>query len=208
MVGRMRGGPVSDGGKVRRIEAAEVPQGECPETSVRGHHGAVSAVIPDGGADAPRLGVIVGELSRPVEEQLPVARLQDFIDARRLAVYRNAEELPVVRMEGDSVRGADPELAGSAAAQGGDVVVREAKRVVRAEILVVVLDGIFVEPAESADPDVSVGIFGEGLYPLVGYAVGDDDVAVCADGSRCSVLPFAGGCQQRTAAARDERARG
>ena len=76
------------------------------------------------------------------------------------------------------------------------LVVRKAQRIVRAEVLVILVDAVSVEPAGGGDPDMAVVILGEGVHPLVGEPVGNDDgpgrlgngrratLATCEDGQQ------------------------
>ena len=99
---------------------------------------------------------------------LPVARLDDLVDVLVAAFDRDPQEAAVVGAQGGSVGRPDPEPAVGAPPQGRDLVVRQAEGVARAEVLVVVVDGVFVKAAEGADPDVAVGVFRESVHPLVG----------------------------------------
>ena len=62
-----------------------------------------------------------------------------------------------------------------------DLVVGQAERVVGAEILMIFVDVVLVQAPEGGDPDVPVGVFGEGVYFLVGECVGDYDAACFAE---------------------------
>ena len=52
-----------------------------------------------------------------------------------------------------------------------DLIVRKAQGVVRAEILVILVDVIFVEATESGYPYMAVGILRESVHSLVGKNV-------------------------------------
>ena len=135
-------------------------------------------------------------MSGAVEKQPPVAGFQNLVDAGFVPIRGDTEELSVIRVQGDAVGGADPELTGRAAVQGGDMVVRKTEGVVRAEIVVVVLDAVLVQTAEGADPDLAVRVFGERLDALVGDAVSDDDAALDAFVPGCGMRPGTGGGEQ------------
>ena len=55
------------------------------------------------------------------------------------------------------------------------LVVGKAQRIIRTEVLVILVDAVSIEPAGGGDPDVTVRILGEGVHPLVGEPVGHDD---------------------------------
>ena len=107
-----------------------------------------------------------------------VGSLPETVDVPAVAQDGNPAETAFVRADGDAVRGSDPEPALLAVEDGIDLVVRQAQRIVGAEILMVVVDGILVQAAGGGDPDVAVAVLGKGVHPLVGDAVGDHEARV------------------------------
>ena len=173
VVDRMPGLPDAGGGEAGGIVAAQFRQGGGPDAAVLADQGGQAAEVPHGGKDAVGRLVVAEELAGAVEEHAAVARLHDFGDVPGVAFHGDAPEAAFFRAQGDAVGRSDPELAGGVAVQGRHLVVWQAQRVVRAEILMILLDAVFIESAESADPDMAVGILREGVHPLVGKPVGD-----------------------------------
>ena len=112
---------------------------------------------------------LVGEQGQGIAEEHPAVR--GFDDPAEIAVVsRNCDTLECAcfRTESDSVHGSHPKPAVPGAINVVDLVVRQAEGVICTEVLVVFVDVVFVESAESTDPDMAVGVFGEGVHFLVG----------------------------------------
>ena len=176
VIDRMPGRPDAGRGEVGRVEAAQFRHRGGPDAPVRTDDGGIAAVVADDRDDAAAVRVIAEQLGGAVEQEPPVAGLDNLVDVQSAAFDRDALEAALVGAQRDAVGRADPEPPVGTSVQGRDLVVRQAERVVRAEVLVVVVDGVFVEPAEGPDPDVAVGVLRESVHPLVGKPVGDDDV--------------------------------
>ena len=118
--------------------------------------------------------IVLEEDGGIAHQQFPVPGLPDPVGVRP-AGGGHVPEPAFGRQAGCPLRSRGPEDPGRTSENIVHLVVGEAERVVRAEILVVFVDAVPVEPAGSGDPDMPVGILGEGVHPLVGEAVGDDD---------------------------------
>ena len=192
VVNRVAGRPGAGGSQAGGIETAQVRERGGPDPSVGSDQGVVSAIILDGRQDAAAVRIVAEDLGGAVEQDLSVAGLDDFVDVRAAPLDRDALESAIVGAQRDSVGRADPKPPVGAFPQGRDLVVRQAEGVVRAEILVIIVAGVFVEPAEGADPDVAVGVLREGVHLLVGDPVGDDDGLRVGDRPRNRVRTRAG----------------
>ena len=196
MIDWMPGWPDSGRGEVGRVEAAQLRQGRGPDSAVFADQGGQAAEVADGRNDTVKRFVITEKLAGAVEEHLAVACFYDFGDVLGVPVHGDALETAFVRAQGDAVGRADPKLAGCVTIQCGNLIVRQAERIVRAEILVIILNAVFIEPAEGPDPDMAVGVFRKSVYPLVGKPVCDDDVPGARMGSWSGMGPGAGQRQQ------------
>jgi hypothetical protein len=61
---------------------------------------------------------------------------------------------------------------------------------------VILVDAVPVESAGSGDPDMSVVILGEGVHPLVGQPVGNEDVSGRLGNGRSAALATCEGGQE------------
>ena len=100
-----------------------------------------------------------------------------------LAGLHHRSDILVVIQDGNpleaSLRGPDrdavdsgcPEPSVTALEDGIYLIVRQSCCVVGTEVLVIVVDAVFVEAAEGGDPYLAVRILGESIDTLVGYPV-------------------------------------
>ena len=182
MIDQVRSGVGGHQGEIVGIVAVEDRSagGNDPE-QVPVHDGIGEAERVQVADDRPEaVGLFVKEIQGGgVAHQDPaVGGLPEAVGVAAVAQDGNPAETAFVRADGDAVRGSDPKPALLAVEDGIDLVVRQAQRIVGAEILMVVVDGIFVQAAGGGDPDVAVAVLGKSVHPLVGDAVGDHEARV------------------------------
>ena len=139
------------------------------------------------------LGFIIEEQGRGIAHQeFPIHRFQEPVGVPSVTQDGYAAETSLIRAEGDSVGCSGPEPARVGAEHDVDLVAGQVQGVFGAEILMVFVDAVFVQPPGRGDPDMSVGIFCKGVHLLVGEPVGNDDAAFRGGGQRRFPVAAAG----------------
>ena len=185
-------GIVGHGHGVRQAEAVRVIAADRlrrghPQTIVRidvarRRVGAVFGQAGQGPLHPSALRIVDGQEVDRVQQDAPVARLQQLQAVSVGQVGGDVPEGVLVRVDGQAVDAGDPEPSARVAQQGPDLVVLRAQRVVRAVVLLEFVGVILVQPAEGAYPDVALRVFGEGVHLLVGNLVGQEGILVCCGG--------------------------
>ena len=133
---------------------------------------------------------------RGVAHQEPsVGRLPEAVGAGAFAQGVHPVEPAVPAPAGDTVVRPGPERSLLVQENGVHLVVGKAQRIVRGKVLVVFVYAELVEAPARRDPDMPVGVFGEGVHFLVGQTVGNDDRPF-RNRSGCFLAGRAGGKQE------------
>ena len=103
------------------------------------------------------------------DKESAVGRFNDFVYVVSLVRQCYLLECVLVSVSAESVDCGKPDLSFRIAEDIIDLTVRNASRCIGVEILPVLVAGIFVQPAESSNPDMSVLV----LFEIIDLLVGD-----------------------------------
>ncbi len=106
-------------------------------------------------------------------EDTPRAVLEELQNIAVVRTERDAPEIVLVGVDAGTVDGGDPQPPVRIPHEVLNLVVAKAQRIVRAEILLVLVGVVLVEPAERTYPYMPLGILGDGFYLLVGNGARD-----------------------------------
>ena len=145
-----------------------------PSFSIYDHVGHEGVQLTDDRLDYLFLSVIAEKRGSVAEKHVAPGCFHYPGNVAVVAQYLDPFERTCIRTVCQAVHRGDPQPSVTAFENRVDLIVGEAGRIVGTEILVELVYAVFVEAAEGCDPDMSVGIFSEGIDPLVGNAVGYD----------------------------------
>lgn len=107
-----------------------------------------------------------------------------------------ALEIAFVRVNADSVDRSHPKPSGGVAEEVVYLVVGQSQRIVRADVLMIIVDVEFVEPSKSAYSDMSQRILFESVDFLVGKFIRNDDILFRRIFGGLNRAGTGGGCEQ------------
>ena len=117
--------------------------------------------------------VVFVELVAGAHEDAACAVFEELQDIAVVRKHGQPPEIVLVGIEARPVDGGDPQPLFRIQHQILNLVVGQAQRIVRTEILLVFVRIVLVEPAERSEPDMPLGIFRDGFDLLVGDVVRD-----------------------------------
>ena len=186
-------------GKVVRIvafEGSSAVRDDPEEIPVQDGVGETEGVqVPDDRPEMALVGIELIQVRGVAHEEPSVGRLPEAVDAGTFAQGVHPVETAVPAPAGHTVIRPGPERSLLVQEDGVHLVVGKAQRIVRSKVLVVFVDAELVEPPARRNPDMPVGVFGEGVHFLVGQTVGNDGRPF-RNRSGCFLAGRAGGEQE------------